>query len=341
MRSFRTFFSALALVALAACGGGSGGGTVPPAASDPGTRDPSGSSIVFERATLWVAYDAVIHAYSTDGNGAVTPKETLPRFMWPTPKGVDNPGITDIAIAPDGTQYVLENRDFALGGRGWRLFTVAPGETEPEHVNGDDVSRPFAVGIAGDGIMVGLYGPNGETTIATFPYGASNAPPIRTFTSTSRMLAFAEGNDSKLYVARPNGVDVYLPTSDGSSPLRSIATGALPSHVTIGPHEFAVGPNNSIYVVDLPGNHTNPVMYVNVYAPRSGALVRRIGPLPADYGGFGFPVITVDAKNRLYVATNGHIYRFGPTANGTAAPQRDMIDPAFGRARALAIGPKL
>ena len=115
----------------------------------------------------------------------------------------------------------------------------------------------------------------------------------------------------------------------------------LVGHVTISSQEFAVAPNNSIYVVDLPGNNSNPVMYVNAYPPGSGKVSRRIGPLPADYGGFGFPVIAVDALNRLYVATNGQIYRFGPGAQGADAPQRLMTDSTQSRPKAMAVGPKL
>ena len=77
------------------------------------------------------------------------------------------------------------------------------------------------------------------------------------------------------------------------------------------------------------------------YAPGSGTVARRIGPLPADYTGFGFPVITVDAQNRLYVATTGKIFRFGPSANGAATPQKVMIDPTLGRPSAMAVGPRL
>jgi hypothetical protein len=336
MRSFRTFlFTAVAVVALAACG--SGGGTLPP--SDSGSIDPSGSSVAFEKATLWVAYGGgPIKAFPTNGNGPVTAEKTLPSFRWSqTP---DIPGIVDVAIAPDGTQWVLENRSFALGGRGWRLFAVAPGDSQPENVYGDDVNYPFALGLAADGIMVGLSTANGDT-IATYPYAASNAPAMRTFTSTDRILGFAESNDGHLYVSRPNRVDVYDATSTGCCPIRSIALTGLVGHVTVSAQQFAVGPDNSIYETDLPGNNANPVMYVNVYAPDSGAVARRIGPLPADYGGLGFPVITVDAKNRLYVATTGRIYRFGPSMDGVTARQGGMIDTTLGRPSAMAVGPRL
>ena len=340
MRFFRTSIYAFAVVALTACGGG--GGAVPQAGNDPGTRAPSGSTVAYESASLWVSYDPPqVNAFSTNGNGPVTPAKTLPSFPWSNSPGAPVPGIVDIAIAPDGTQYLLENRSSTGGGPGWRLFAVAPGDNQPENTYGDDVDFPFAVGLGGDGIQVGYSDTNGVTTIATFAYAASNSPPIRTLQTTGTVLGFAEATDGYLYVLRPNHVDVYDQFSNGSSPVRSINLTGLTGHVTINSKQFAVGPNNSIYVVDLPGNNANPVMYVNVYPQASGKVSRRIGPLPADYGGFGFPVITVDALNRLYVATNGHLYRFGPGAQGADAPQRLMTDSTQARPRSMAVGPKL
>lgn len=339
MRSFRTFFCALAVVALAACGGS--GSTLTPAANDPGTRGPSGSTVAFQKDTLWVAYQTQVNAFSTNGNGPVTPAKTLGSFRWTSSIAAPIPAVIDVAIAPDGTQWVLENRSAATGGPGWRLFAVAPGDTQPENVYGDDVNSPFALGLGGDGIMVGYRDANGVTTIATYPYAANMAPPIRTFTSTSAVLGFAEGGDGNIYVARSNRVDVYGPTSNGCCPIRSIALTGLTGHVTISSQEFAVGPNNSVYVTDLPGSNANPVMYVNVYPPGSGKLSRRIGPLPAAYDGSAFPVIAVDSLNRLYVATNGQLYRFGAGAQGADAPQRVMTDSTTGRPTAMAVGPSL
>ncbi|HEV2739428.1 MAG TPA: hypothetical protein VGU66_12665 [Candidatus Elarobacter sp.] len=340
MRSFRTFFSALAVVALAACGGGSGGSTLP-AANDPGTLTPSGNSVAFQKGSIWVGYHSQVNAFPADGNGAVTPTRKPGPFPWP--HSISQPGVVDIAIAPGGTEWLLENRDFALGGPGWQLFAVAPGDTTPENSFIDQGDSPFALGLGGDGIMVGYHSTTSNlTTIATYPYAASNAPPVRTFQTTSAVLGFAEGNDGLLYVMSPtNQVNVYLPTSTGCCPVRTINLTGLTGHVTISSQEFTVGPNNSIYVTDLPGNNANPVMYVNVYPPGSGKVGRRIGPIPADYGGSGFPVIAVDAANRLFVATTGKIYRFGPTANGTDAPQRVITDPTADRPVAMSAGPTL
>lgn len=342
MRFFRTFISALSVVALAACGGGSGGGALP-SAGDPGTRAPSGSTVAFENATLWVGYEQQISAFSTNGNGAVTPAKTYAAFRWSNSIAAPFPGIVDVAIAPDGTQYLLENRSAAEGGPGWRLYAVAPGDNQPENTYGDDVNTPIAVGLGGDGIQV-AYSDNstGATTIATFPYAASNAPPLRTLQLTGQVMGFNEATNGYLYVLRPNHVDVYDQfATGGSAPVRSINLTGLTGHVTPGSRQFAVAPNNTIYVVDLPGNNANPVMYVNAYPPASGKVARRIGPLPADYSGFGFPVITVDSLNRLYVATNSQFYRFAANAQGADAPQRLMTDSTQSRVHALAVGPKL
>jgi hypothetical protein len=345
MSSFRTFLYALVVVALAACGGGgvsstssagsSSVGVLPPTASDSDQRDPNGSSVAFEKTTLWVGYNGPqIDVFSTDGNGAVTPQWSLGYISW-TPTATSIPAIVDIAIAPDGTQWILENRDFALGGPGWRLFAIARGSKTPEYVNGDDVHSPFGLGLAGDGVMVGLTGPNGPPIIATYPYAVSNAPAMRVFQGTSSMGGFAEGNDGNLYVGRPDGYDVYRPDSTGCCPIRSITLGRSPG-------AFAVGPNNSVYVMDVTGNNESAVMYVNVYAPGKATLARRIGPLPAEVGGFATRVIAVDAVNRLYVATKGKFYRFGPNANGAATPQRVMTDPETSRRPVtMAIGPGL
>jgi hypothetical protein len=342
MSSFRAFLYALAVVALAACGGGgvssSAAVSVLPSAAraDSDMRDPNGSSVAFEKATLWVGYsNPRINVFSTDGNGAVTPQWTVGYISW-TPTATSIPAIVDVAIAPDGTQWILENRDFALGGSGWRLFAIARGSKTPEYVNGDDFHSPSRLGLAGDGVMVGLSDQNGARTIATYPYALSNAPATRVFEGTSSMGAFAEGNDGNLYVGRSDGYDVYRPDSTGCCPIRSVTFGRNPG-------AFAVGPNNSVYVMDVPSNASTTVMYVNVYAPGSATLARRIGPLPTTNSAFGpTRVIAVDAANRLFVATNGHFYRFGPNANGAATPQRLMTDPeTSSRAVTMAIGPGL
>jgi hypothetical protein len=340
MRSLRTFFSTLAVVALAACGGGSGGGALPSVPTDSGALAPSGSTVAFEKATIWVADDTEVNAYSTNANGTVTPLKTLGSFPWKTPSTAI-PGFVDLAIAPDGTQWLLENRDFAQGGSGWRLFAVAPGDDRPENVYGNDADLPFGFALGGDGVLVGYYDhADGKITIGTFPYRSNFVPPMRTWKSTSPVSGFAESKYHHFFVARPNGFEVYNPSSNGCCPIRSVVyAGTQPKfHTSQG---FAVGPDDSVYVVDQPGNYQNPVMYVNVYRPGTGTLARRIGPLTANYSGLSWPAITVDALDRLYVATNGHIYRYGPGANGTAQPQRVITNPRVQQPGALSVGPNL
>jgi hypothetical protein len=341
MRPFRTFFCALIVVALAACGGRSGSSSLAPTGYDPGTRDASGSTVAFEKATLWVADDTLVSAYSTNDSGTPTPLQLLGSFAWTDKKGQPIPGIVDIAIAPDGTKWELENRDFAQGGPGWRLNAVAPHDTyPPENTYGDDVNRPFQLALAGDGVMVGYVNAvTGVEIIATYPYAANFVRPIRKFKTTG-MYAFASGNDGHLYVARSNEFDVYAPDSDGCCPWRRIVLDAPLTYMG-SPQGFAVGPDNSIYVQDLPSTYTaDQVMYVNVYPPGSGTIGRRIGPLPHHLDALSGPVITVDAKNRLYVATDGSIYRFGPGANGAAQPQRVITNPGS-QPNAMAVGPAL
>ncbi len=340
MRSVRACFFALGLLTLAACGGGSSGsGPLPPAASDAGVREPSGSTVVFEHSTLWVGYELGINAYPTEANGPVTALKHLGDIPWHFINGhafPEFPGIVDLAVAPDGTKWVLENYDAFMGGVGWRLFAIGPGDTTPENVEGDDTSYPISVALGDDGVFVASSSRDGRSwTIAEYPYGASNAQPIRSIQTTSQVVGMAIGNEGHLYVARPSSVDVYGTTAGGCCPLRSIA---VPVGY-VGAHGFAVGPDTSIYVTELAGKGPNPALYVNVYSSKSGALQRRIGPLPTSGNAFGFPVITVDGRNRLYVATDGKIYRFGPRANG-AVTQPGWVDPAHSRPHSMAVGPK-
>ncbi|MBV9438908.1 MAG: hypothetical protein JOZ24_02835, partial [Candidatus Eremiobacteraeota bacterium] len=177
-------------------------------------------------------------------------------------------------------------------------------------------------------------------------YAANMPAPLRTFTVPAADLQFAGfaiGYDRRIYLARPDGFESYPADSDGCCPSAHIVTDVAPSNTK---QSFAVGPDGSIYAVQLVGFHTpNPppasTMYVNVYPPGSGKAARRIGPLPVDNGALAnAPVVAVDAKSRLYVSTMGNVYRFGPHANGNATPQRIMTPPAsYGRIIALAIGP--
>jgi hypothetical protein len=288
---------------------------------------------------LWVASDLRYAAFSTDGSGDVTPLRTGGTFEFSDPPGISRPGITDIVIAYEGTQWVLERRDFVFGSDGWRLFAVAPGENTAENVYGAETGHPFGLAMAGDGMMVGTTDRNGVYTIATYAFAASNSAPIRTWTSSERLNAFAMGNDGRLYVAHAAGtVDVYDANSTGGWTLfRSITTEKPLLYA--GQQGFAVGQNGSIYGIELDAR--NAAMYVNVFSPFTGKLTRRIGPVTYSTGAFLFPAITVDRLNRLYIATNGKFYRFGPKANGAATPQRVMTNPMNETPRALSVGPKL
>ncbi|HEX3464626.1 MAG TPA: hypothetical protein VHS78_11310 [Candidatus Elarobacter sp.] len=309
--------SMFAVLVLAGCGGG--GGTIPAdSTANGGGLSPQGSSILFERSTLWVAYPAIADAFSTDTSGSAKPLSVLGPWPWEIPAGA-SPGIVDIAIAPDGTKWVLENRDFVFGGPGWRLYAYERHSTRPENAYGSNTGTPMALGLAGDGIMVLAAQPDGTYAITTYPYASNFPPALRTFTSSTRIVSFAEGNDSRLYVARPDRVDVYLPTSTGCCPIRSLPVAVSPT--TTGTHGFAVGPDNSIYVfTGLSGTVGPQTAYVNVYSGSTGALVRRIGPGTAPFDPLASrPAIAVDALNRLYVAANGQIYRVGAHAG---APER-------------------
>jgi hypothetical protein len=327
MRFRLATLSMLAAVVLAGCGGG-GGGTIPaaPATNDGGTV-PAGTSIVFERSTLWVAYPLRANAFPANTSGNATPAAVL--GAWPWESGGANPGFVDISIALDGTKWVLENRDFVFGGAGWRMFAYDRHSNIPENRYGNDTDTPMAVGLAGDGIMVLAYA-GGPYTITSYPYASNFPQPLRTFTSPTRIVSFAEGNDSRLYVAREDRVDVYLPTSTGCCPIRSVPV-AVPN--TTGTHGFALGPDNSIYVYAGPNTTAaaSQFGYVSVYDSTTGALLRKIGPFPATFDPLTTrSPIAVDSSNRLYVATNGQIMRFAADANGAATPQRVWTDAQAG-----------
>lgn len=329
MLSSRAMLCAAAVVVLAACGGS---GALPPPAAGPGS-----GLVASQSATLWVGYDLAIQAFPTDGNGAVPPEQTFGTWSWSSAPiggfGSDS-GITDLAIAPDGTRWVLEQSNFALGGPGWRLFAFGPNDGTPRNAYGDNVASPNGLAAGRDGIIVG-YSTNG-VTIATYPYSAGVFAPIRTLHIAAAVSRFAEGSDGNLYVGlRDGGIDVYQPTSTGYDKIRTIAFD--PQLGT-----FRLGPDNSIYVPVLSLSAGHQVLYVNVYAPGSSTVARRLGPLPVHFDGLVFPTIVVDSQNRLYVATAGSIYRFGPGANGADNPQNVMtFPPEHPSPRAMAIGPQL
>ncbi len=253
-------------------------------------------------------------------------------------------GITDLAAAPDGTMYVLEN-DNALGGASsWRLVTVPPPGTHPAGMpvyDGD--GTPYEVALGPGGVLVEAYSRTNGLSIRTYAYGAVDPPAARTFKPTSDVtyFGFAVGPDGRIYIPRTNGFDVYA--ADATGPITTIVTARPPAPY---PGLFRIARDGTIFSAELVdylkgGTGTTSTMYVNVYPPGSGTLARRIGPLPVVNDAQGRPpVIAVDANDTLYVGTNFSLYVFGPSANGNAAPDHLMTySSSIGWLDALAIGP--
>jgi len=331
MRFLRTSFYALAVVALAGCGGGSS----LPAASNFGS-----GPVGFDPGTIWVVHTGSVAAYPVDGNGMVTPQAGL-QFPWP---GVvlSTPGVTDVAVAPDGTPWVLLRYDLIeQNPGGWQLYGSVPRAGAPQSTAGANAGEAFGLAVGRDGILVGINDPApgfngpGVLSIATYPFAPNvKASAIRTFVDTGTMRGFATNSAGELYVARPDRLDVYASTSTGCCPIRTIMTSTPPAG------GFKIGPDNSIYTTDLSGSGSTTKFFVDVYPPGSGQVGRRIGPVPAFFDGFGSPQIAVDSKNRVYVATSQQIFRFAPGANGNDAPEH-VFSVSPGDAAAVAIGPKL
>jgi hypothetical protein len=342
MRPIRTFLCALGLAALSACGGGGSSGGAVPAGSAPGGIDPNGSTVSFQSGSLWVASEVVINKYSTDADGAATPLVSLGGFPWYGEFG-SIPGPYDLAVAPDGTLWALLGNNQLLGSGRWEVLAYAPGETQganPEnHYHGDGI--PFAFGLGGDGVLMETFPfPDGSSTISTYPYAATEAPPIRTFAvSPGHRAGFVFGYNSRIYLATSNGFESYRADSNGCCPVDRVTTDITPGDFR---GSFAVGPDNSIYALDLVGFHQpeshGAVAYVNVYPPGKGTPARRIGPITISNGGLSrFPVIVVDGLGRFYVGQAGFIERFAANANGAAQPDRTIT--FRGNVFGLAIGP--
>lgn len=331
MRSLQTFVCALAVIALAACGGGG---------SLPATTNTGTGPSAFEPGTIWVVRTGEVAAYPVNGSGMVNAEAAL-QFPWPG-VALSEPGVTDVAVAPDGTPWVLLRYDIVVANpSGWQLYGAAPGGSAPQSTAGANSGEAFGLAIGRDGVMVGMYdlapGSNGPrvTSIATYPFAANTkASEIRRFVDSGTMSGFATNSAGDIYVSRPDRIDVYASTSTGCCPIRTIMTATPP----VG--RFKVGPDNSIYGADLSGSRSTTTFYVDVYPPGSGQVGRRIGPIPAFFQGFGSPQIAVDAKNRVYVATSQQIFRFAAGANGTDAPE-NVFSVSPGDAFAVAIGPKL
>jgi hypothetical protein len=340
MRTVWTALCALGVLALSACGGGGSSGGAVPAGSAPGSIDPNGSTVAFQSGSLWVASNTGVREFSTDDNGAATPRRMLGDFPWPA---AGDPGPVDVAVAPDGTLWVLVGDHIAFGSSKWMVFAYPPGATDAHHLENSfhGTGGPAAFGLGGDGVLVGTsFGPNGDGTIQTYPYASTDAPPMRTFSvSPGHRGSFTMGYNSRIYLARADGFESYRPDSNGCCPVQTVVTSAPPENY---PGSFAVGPDSSIYATNLvgfhqPGSH-GAVAYVNVYPPSSGTPARRIGPIAIDNGPDALgPRVVVDAQSRLYLGQSGTVYRFGATANGNAVPERTVT--FLGNVYGLAIGP--
>jgi hypothetical protein len=353
MRPIQTSLCMLFVLALSACGGGSRGGALPPAADGGGTLpaasgartlgtdsarnvDPGGivgvdgSTVAFQRGSLWATYEGEVIKLSVNGSGTVTPN-AIYYPLWP---GNSDTSTIDSAVAPDGTLWILQSAQYYIfGSLTWRLVAYAPGETNSanyENVyHGPGNAKALALG--GDGVMVEAEPPNydGPGVIYTYPYASNDPPPMRTFhKSAAHALGFALGNNGRIYLRRADGFESYRPDSDGSTPVEHIVTTTEQKELGFQ-GSFAVGPDNGIYAIDPIGFHDGVThngdgrLYVNYYRRGSGTITRRIGPLPMrNDGDARMPVLAVDMSNRLYVATSGIFYRFGPSANGDAKPQR-------------------
>lgn len=353
MRSLPAVVTALGVLLLSGCGGG--GSTGP--SGVPQSVTPDGSTVGFESGTIWATYQrGSTTVFSTRANGSVTATHTYGPFAWPTDTGAI-PGGVDVAAAPDGTGWILLSHWQAdiQASHDWMLSAIAPNERDPGRPENTytGVGRPLAFGLGGDGVLVESIGDAtnslGPAVIRTYPYASNTSIPMRTFTVPQADLQFAGfvfGQNSRIYLARPNGFEYYLAESDGSQPLKQIVTDVPPLN-TRG--SFAVGYDNSIYEVQLVNAQGATLsdtvgavsLYVNVYPPGSGTASRRIGPIAVHFTGEDFPpIITVDAKNRLYVVTGGNIYQFAANANGNATPLRTVTPPSSGgRVAGIAIGP--
>lgn len=366
MRPIQTSLCALGVLVLSACGG-SGHGPLPPAGGggtlpvesgarnhgtdsarsvDPGgTVGVNGSTVAFQRGTLWVTYNHGVEVLSVNGSGAVTPNVT---FYPPWP-GKPDGNTVDSAVAPDGTVWILQiDTWFFFPSNAWRLVAYAPGETNSANYENvyHGVGNAKALALGGDGVMVETESEHydGSGTINTYPYASNDPPPMRTFhKSAGHDLGFALGNNGRIYLKLADGFESYRPESDGSTPVEHIIT-TTPQRVLYYQGSFAVGPDNGIYVIDAVGfndgvtHNGDGRLYVNYYRRGSGTIARRIGPLPMRNDGDARPpVIAVDASNRLYVATSGTFYRFGPGANGDARPQRTMTNGPVNRTQPLGL----
>ena len=298
-------------------------------------------------SSIWAGYligVGPLVRYPKGGDGTVTGSMVSASLGFPTEPGAFF-GVAGLAAAPDGTMYVLQTDDALNGGSHWRIVTVAPPGAKPGTApvyDGD--GNPYAVELGPNGVLVESYSRTNGISIRTYPYGAIDPPATRTFQPTPNAgtyFGFAVGPDGRIYIPRLDGFDVYAADATGCCPV-TLRTAYPPTEF---PGLFKIGRDGSIFSAQLVNyfeySGGTPSMYVNVYPPGSGAIARRIGPLPLVNDVLShLPVIAVDANNTLYVATNFSLYVFGPSANGNVAPDHLMTyGISAGWLDGLAIGP--
>ncbi|MBV9438466.1 MAG: hypothetical protein JOZ24_00590, partial [Candidatus Eremiobacteraeota bacterium] len=173
----------MALLALSACAHAEGG-------SLPGAADraliPEGSTVAFESATLWAAYDlGSTRVFSANAGGVPPLKHTYGGFSWPGDAGAF-PGGSDVAAAPDGTGWILLRHSAIEESRDWLLVALAPNERDPGRPENTYAGNgyPLAFALGGDGVLVESIDVTtaAPAIIRTYPYAANMPAPLRTFT---------------------------------------------------------------------------------------------------------------------------------------------------------------
>jgi hypothetical protein len=328
MRFVRATVSGLVVLALAACTGGSA--DPPPFAS--GTRQ--------AQTTIWAAFmSGAVDGFAANRTGTVQPSTVLPRAQLLFPSRPDPlNGAYAVAEAADGTLFVLLTDNTVFGGQNWRVVVFPPQNRTVSSNAYDGAGSPLGIALAPDGVMVAFVPAGGLPVIQTFPYGANDPAPIRTFHMAAGERRFGVGPGGQIDVETATGYAVFAPGSDGSAPLSTVTTTPAPSPFA----SFAVGSDGSVYIAELVGylaGGTTSTMYVDVYPPGSGTAARRIGPLPVlnDPDGLA-PAIGLDPSDDLYVATNDAFYVFDKTANGNAQPLGTMTYGTLGPVSSVAGG---
>ena len=206
------------------------------------------------------------------------------------------------AVKPLGRRRPSKAQCFTDRQSDWVVYpqTATPG-VDPPAYRGTGEALAMKAGPAGLVIEVNDPRAVGYFALRTYAYGGDPRTPIHTFTVPPGSV-FALGPDGTIYVPAAAGFNVYASDSNGCCPLKTIAT-----HGGLQGREFVVGSDGEIYVVEVDDAYslayTSPFnFFVSVYAPDTGTLVRRFGPVLGHNGireGFG---IDVDARRNIYVS---------------------------------------